>query len=327
MRRSVSLPMHLLRASPRASLLQRLEGALQSAGDRGFVRDEEKDILPELGNGIPIRKGMAIGVEYRAREDITVELRGLFISRRGKIRTTFGEFSTTTTTFAATNPAIPHTFDSDGWLYGLSPVIKTGTVPTTPFRVWIEAGLLSGSSLEFPLFLGWFYRSHIPSYPPIKVDPPLALHDRGAIFTYFNTLTNGAGASGDHVYTVAVAAGSRLEIFQGSVLNGDTVSRNLNIVVDDGTNIVGGWIPQPVAVTAANRYGLPPAVAGSQLSRFPRLVLVGPMRAVFTLAAVAVSEDSALGFEAELFGASPTITETGPAGVTVGTEASGVRDA
>jgi len=138
----------------------------------------------------------------------------------------------------------------------------------------------------------------------------------GATWAFQGTIANGAGGAGDQTYAVTPGEGNELEVLYGEVLNGDTVARNVSVQVDDGTNIFA-FVPwNGLSLGAGSRQGFPQAITGTSanlLGAVPtRLIVSGSMRLLVTVAAVAASQDSALGLVARLRGPTlPTVTLAG----------------
>src|SRR3990172_3976415 len=138
------------------------------------------------------------------------------------------------------------------------------------------------------------------------------------------TVTNGAGGAGDHTYSIAGASGgeSVFDIFEADLTNGDTVARNVSVVVDALTTTALTILPA-TSLNAGATVRLPflgqvfAATGNNPNLTFP--YHMGPARMLFTLAAVALSENSTFGILLRFKGRPPTIASNGAATPTLAT--------
>lgn len=140
----------------------------------------------------------------------------------------------------------------------------------------------------------------------------------GALWIYQADITNGAGGAGDQTYTLTVGTGNELEVLYGEVFNGDTSARVVTVIIDDGTNQItqilnltagaGARVAFPVSTTQGDSAGV---AAGA------RLIVAGTMRIVVRVAAVALSQDSALGLACRIRGGVPSVVEAGASTPTI----------
>ena len=136
------------------------------------------------------------------------------------------------------------------------------------------------------------------------------------------TVVNGAGGAGDHTYSIAGQTESAFDIFEADLTNGDTVGRNVSIVVDDLTTTALTILPA-TSLNAGATVRLPflgqvfAATGNNPNLTFP--YHMGPARMLFTLAAVALSENSTFGILLRFKGRPPTIASNGAATPTLAT--------
>src|SRR3990172_786854 len=131
------------------------------------------------------------------------------------------------------------------------------------------------------------------------------------------TVVNGAGGAGDHTYSIAGASGgeSVFDMLEGDLTNGDTVARNGSVVVDDLTTTALTILPA-TSLNAAATVRLPflgqifAATGNNPNLTFP-YHLGNTARMLFTLAAVALSQDSTFGILLRFKGRPPTIVSNG----------------
>ncbi len=142
-------------------------------------------------------------------------------------------------------------------------------------------------------------------------------NDRGPpqYYVFEGTIVNGPGGAGNHTYIVTPGEGNLLEFIEGSIFNGDTVDRTLSSRVDTGTSgeVIGGGFVQSTVLPAADHTGLYSTLTGLATSpqALGRPVLGGTARLVITISSVALSQDTAFGFQAWLWGTEPTMTLAG----------------
>ena len=137
----------------------------------------------------------------------------------------------------------------------------------------------------------------------------------GSEFVYQGDITNGAGGAGDQTDLLVPGVGNEIEIYSIVVLNGDGSARTVTVVVE--TDTAGEEVNRPVAaqsVNAGSREPVPNARLGHGQGR---LILSGGMRLLITIAAVALSEDTAVGINGRIKGGVPTITESGASTPTI----------
>ena len=131
------------------------------------------------------------------------------------------------------------------------------------------------------------------------------------------TVTNGAGGAGDHTYSIAGQGESVFDIIQAEITNGDTVARNLSIVVDDLTDTALTILPasslNAAAVARIPFLGQVFAATGNNADLTFPYHLGRTARMLFTLAAVALSQDSTFGVLLRFKGRPPTIVSNGAA--------------
>ncbi len=142
----------------------------------------------------------------------------------------------------------------------------------------------------------------------------------GSLWVYQADITNGAGGAGDNSYTVTVGVGNELELLYGELFNGDTSARTVTVEIDDGTNRIAQLLN--VAADAAKRHGFPinddiSTGGGVVAGGGRRFILAGAMRLIVTIAAVALSQDSALGLVCRIRGGAPTVVEAGASTPTI----------
>ncbi len=139
----------------------------------------------------------------------------------------------------------------------------------------------------------------------------------GGTWVYHATITNDAMDAADQVYTVVPGRGNEMEILYGSMFNGDTTDRNSTLEIDDGANRLVRFFSRThtAGSIASFPYAEDDFTAG--VAAGPRFILGGTMRLVATVAAVAVSQDSALGLVCRIRGSIPIVTEAASAGVPV----------
>ena len=129
------------------------------------------------------------------------------------------------------------------------------------------------------------------------------------------TVVNGAGGAGDHTYAIASSEDSVVEVVQAEVTNGDTVARNLSIVVDDLTTTALTILPatslNAAAVARIPFLGQVFAATGNNADLTFPYHLGSTARMLFTLAAVALSQDSTFGLLMRFRGRRPTVVSNG----------------
>ena len=139
----------------------------------------------------------------------------------------------------------------------------------------------------------------------------------GSLWEYQADITNGAGGAGDHSYTVTPGVGNELWILYGEVLNGDTATRTVTMAIDTGADQLYDFSNE--ALGAGVRAPFP----GRGASTVPRhhnanyYMLAGAMRFIVTIAAVALSQNTALGLVARIKGGAPTVAEAGASTPTI----------
>ncbi len=143
----------------------------------------------------------------------------------------------------------------------------------------------------------------------------------GQTWVYHADIVNSAGGAADNSYTVSLAVGNEMEILYGEVLNGDTAGRVVTVLIDTGT--AGENLASLVSITAdaGSTQAFPHSdvsgVAGTHLSAGAPLLFSGGMRLVVTVAAVALSQDTAFGLVCRTRNAVPTVVEAGEASATI----------
>lgn len=210
--------------------------------------------------------------------------------------------------------------------------VTAGTI-TNPTQLWVAVALFRSGSVAAWLCDGYVSDSHLPSWRTgsanfsqlVMANPATD----GALYTFQGTLLNDGATAGNHVLTVNAAAGSRVELISLRVLNSDASARTLTAVIDDGANVLDDLQPTTgVALAAATSAMMPiagatvPAATSTQRSPARGVFIAGANRLLATLAAVAVSQDSAWALVLKVWGEAPTIALTGPAGVTATTNTS-----
>lgn len=142
----------------------------------------------------------------------------------------------------------------------------------------------------------------------------------GRLWVYQADITNGAGGAGNHSYTVIPGAGCEMEVLYGELFNGDVSNRTGSIVMEDNsTNRLVSILA--TTINAAARQSFPTAIvqasAGSGAAAGPRFILAGAMRLVATVAAVTLSENTALGLVCRVRGGVPSVAEAGASTPTI----------
>ncbi len=134
----------------------------------------------------------------------------------------------------------------------------------------------------------------------------------GATWVYHADIVNDGSNSGNHVYTVVPGVGNELEVLFGSVLNGDTASRTVQFSWN--TAISGGEVLEfyGLSLGAGLRMALFPSDGQADQPIMGRHILSGGMSLSISVSAVAVNQDSALGFVGRLRGSIPMVTLTSP---------------
>jgi len=119
-------------------------------------------------------------------------------------------------------------------------------------------------------------------------------------------------------YTMTVGLGNELEVLYLEVFNGDTSARVIDVSIDDGTNVLWSLFRRAGTSTAAAG-SLPWPHTGASILEggHTRLMMSGVMRLVASVAAVAVSQDSALSLVCRIRGPVPTVVEAASAGTPV----------
>jgi hypothetical protein len=135
------------------------------------------------------------------------------------------------------------------------------------------------------------------------------------VWYYQADITNGAGGAGAHSYTVTVSSRSRIEVLYGGVLNGDTTSRTVTVVVDDGTEEFTRLVSLSLSTGILEHF---PDTRAGIVGAGARVILGGGMRVVATIVDVAASQDSAFAIACEIqVGSVPTAVEVGASTPTI----------
>ncbi len=160
----------------------------------------------------------------------------------------------------------------------------------------------------------------------MRTETAITPGERGATWIYHADITNGAGGAGAHIYTMTVAARSQIEVLYGSMFNGDTTDRNSTLEIEDGG---GNRITRFFSRThSAATFGVFPYAEddfGSGVAAGGRYLLGGGMVLIWTLAAVALSQDSAFGLACQIrVGDVPTVVEVGASTPTININQEGI---
>lgn len=137
----------------------------------------------------------------------------------------------------------------------------------------------------------------------------------GATWVYHADITNDGANSGSHIYLVVPGVGNELEILYGEVDNDDTATRSVfGTIEDDSGNFLYRVIPDAMAATAGTVISFPVTdeVGADAGGASNRLILSGTMAFRVTVAAIAVSQDTAFGIVCRIRGAPPTVTLISP---------------
>jgi len=138
------------------------------------------------------------------------------------------------------------------------------------------------------------------------------------------TITNGAGGAGDQTWPVLTSTDSEVEIFQMDVTNGDTLARNVSAVVDDATTTIATLLAasslNAAAITRWPYVGGAFAAAGNNPEAAAPLHIGNGARVLWTIAAVAASQDTTFAIRFRFRGQMPTIIPTGASTPSTGVE-------
>ncbi len=139
----------------------------------------------------------------------------------------------------------------------------------------------------------------------------------GALWVYHADITNDAMDAATQSYTIVPGVGNEMELLYGTVLNGDTSARNALVEISDGANRI--LRIASFSLGAATNMPLPfkGADNADEVGSWTRFILAGTMQLEVSVAAVAVSQDSALGLCARIRGSLPLVTEAASAGTPV----------
>lgn len=201
---------------------------------------------------------------------------------------------------------------------------RTSTNSSIPDVMWTRISFVNAitesSNHDVYRTIEWFTDSNSQSsWPDAGERKPFFGGENGEngvvprIFTWQGTVANGAGGAGDQTYTVAAPSGGRFELLAAQLTNNDTAARVCGVQVTDGTN----QLYQPMigaSIAAANSVNLPQigaAQTAGNVNGLTRIVIAGGHRLIFTVVAVAASQDSALGLVLKFWGGAPTVTPAG----------------
>ena len=137
------------------------------------------------------------------------------------------------------------------------------------------------------------------------------------LWVYEATILNDGAASGDHTYLMSQAAGDVTRLLYGAVRNADTSARTLDVDV-----FVASTRAVPALIEAYSLAAGGTAVFPRKSTTSLEMVADAPvpipsnasLRAI--LAAVAISQDSAILLVCEIQGQKPTVALTYPLGAT-----------
>lgn len=134
-----------------------------------------------------------------------------------------------------------------------------------------------------------------------------------AIWAYHADIVNDGTNSGNHVYAIVAGPGNELEVIGVALLNGDATDRQGTLEFEDEEpDRLGRAFSR--THSAGTIVGFPYAEDdfGSGLAAGPPYSIAGVMALRWTLASVAVSQDSALGIWGRIREGLPTVTLTSP---------------
>ena len=233
--------------------------------------------------------------------------------------TAVGPFSTAGTTFTSETAQFSSVgLFNDGEV--LVAAMITSASITNPCQLWCAVELFRNGISVAWLCEGYLHGSHVPSWTSgSAIAPQLALANpsvQGALFTFHGSVTNGAGGAGTQSCEVAPAAGSRVEVLNSRVVNGDTVARVVQVEIDDasGGNVLAAY--ESVSANAGTSHEQPlGTVASAATATFGSgirpIMIAGGNVYRMSVAAVALSQDSTYALLLRVWGAAPTITLAG----------------
>jgi hypothetical protein len=189
----------------------------------------------------------------------------------------------------------------------------------SPLGAHVQVFLFRNGAIAWCVCSGWLYDRNIPSWPRGSQEHGRADIERfGAIFSLFQTITNNAMNSGNHVVNISPGSGNRFVAETGRILNGDAAARSTTVAITDGTNDLA--FATVGALGAGSNIQLPylggaPAAGGNNPHPGPGGVqLAGDMQLRMAVASVAVNEDTAQALSARCFAGVPTVSTSAPCG-------------
>ncbi len=146
----------------------------------------------------------------------------------------------------------------------------------------------------------------------------------GATWVLAADIVNDGSNSGDHAYAISPGAGAEVYILDGFIINEDAAGRNVTVRVTDGTNIVGGSIPEAQSLGAGTRMPIYPNISSLSVGGHGQMHLSGVMVCEVRIASIAVSQDTTVGLVCKIRGREPTLSLASPTDATETISTAGV---
>lgn len=166
-------------------------------------------------------------------------------------------------------------------LSGMASIVS-GTVPKSG-ELYAFAEVINQAVIrEAQILGGYVYTANAPSFPAGRVMG--SEEGRGSIVSNEadSTLVNNTALT----RTITVPANARWKLYGGDVLNGDDVSRNLSVAVDDGTDRIFTYVVgSALGVSARHAYPFDTGGSITELSAIGPVPLVAGDRVRITWAA------------------------------------------
>lgn len=215
-----------------------------------------------------------------------------------------------------------------------SPQLPAGTILTnvvaitqgqaTKSMLWAAVELFRGGQTIAFLCSGELGPSQVPSWPRgTERDSLSDISVQGRLFSLVVSQVNDGANAGNHVYAITAGGSGRIIPLTMILTNGDAAARAASLVVDDGAG--NNFVSQFGAVTAlaagaSIAYPYLGSIAqngGNQMNwGSAQIQVAGANRIVGTVAAVAVTENTAFLATFLVWGPAPIVTMTGPTGST-----------
>ena len=130
-----------------------------------------------------------------------------------------------------------------------------------------------------------------------------------ATWIYQADITSGTG-DGDATFTVTAGVGNEAEILYAQLFNGDTVTRVVQLIIDDGTNEFDRLLDTNCTAGARQSWPVINEQADGGTTAGPgRYLIAGPMRLVATIVGLGSTDDVAFSLTCRINAGVPTVVE------------------